>query len=121
MPNTYRGEREITGVGTLRYDWDAVARLVDAFGPDFDAKLGAAFIHTDMSVIARAVAIGTGKTEDEIKAACPPIMPTINAIHAALNLAFHGQGKAPPVTPGESNPTGWILWIWRVARRLRLA
>lgn len=111
-----RNLREVPGVGVLSFNWDAIARLVETFGQDFDAKLSEAFIHSDVRTIAQAVAIGTGKTVDEIMLLSPPIVATSNAISVALNLAFHGPKGAPPAK-GESNPPRWISWIKRAVMR----
>jgi hypothetical protein len=95
----------LEGLGTLRYDWHAIARLVDEFGKDFDSKLSAAARDFDIDVIARAVVIGldNGATVDDVKRAAPPIVPTVAAVLDALNLAFHGQREALPAD-GDANP-----------------
>jgi len=105
LPNAHRGEVAIEGLGTLRYDWHAIARLVDEFGKDFDTKLSAAARDFDVDVIAAAVAIGLGgeATVDDVKRAAPPLVPTVAAVLDALNLAFHGQREAPPAN-GDANP-----------------
>lgn len=103
MPNTARGEQDIPGLGTLRYDWNAIARLIDAFGESFDATLSEAMMKNDLEAVATAVAIGLGGdwTADAVKEASPPIVPTINAVMVALNLSFHGQKEAPPAAAGN--------------------
>lgn len=105
MPNLHRGEVALGDLGTLRYDWNAIAALVAEFGQDFDSKLSAAARDFDIDVIARAVAIGLNndKTADDVKREAPPIVPTVAAVLDALNLAFHGQREAPPAD-GNANP-----------------
>jgi len=94
----------VPGVGAVAFTWDRMAQLVDALGPEFDTKITAAALGTDVKVIATAVAIGHGGlSPDEVMRMSPPVQPTINALLEALNLAFHGQKVAPHVA-GE-NPT----------------
>lgn len=119
MPNAHRGATSAPGLGELRYDWDAIARLVDVFGNDFDAKITAAALATDLDTIAKAAAIGCGKTAEQVKALSPTITPTVQAIMAALNLAFTGKREAPPVA-GENPPnrnSGAISSPTRAKRR----
>lgn len=119
MPNEHRGEVTLADLGTLRYDWHAIARLVAEFGSDFDSKLTAAARDFDTDVIARAAAIGLGSdvTADDVKSAAPPIVPTVAAILDALNLAFHGQREAPPASDGDANPPKAISSRTRGAKR----
>lgn len=107
MPNAARGEVEVPGVGVIRYDWNAIANLIAEFGEDFDTAISTAAQKLDVDVIARAAAIGmVDTTAEDIKAAAPPIVPTVAAVLEALNLAFHGQREAPPAGDGtDSNPT----------------
>lgn len=107
MRNTYRGEQDIPGLGTLKYDWDAIARLIDAFGQSFDTKLSEAMVSNDLEAIATAVAIGLGGewTPEAVKQASPPIVPTVSAVMVALNLSFHGSKEAPAATGDENPPT----------------
>lgn len=107
MPdNQYRGEQTVPGLGVLKYDWDAIARLIDAFGQSFDSKLSEAMVANDLDAIAIAVAIGLGgeMTADDVKRASPAIVPTVNAVMLALNLSFHGDVEAPAAS-GGGNPT----------------
>jgi hypothetical protein len=101
LPNAYRGETSVPGLGTLRYDWDAVAKLIAEFGQDFDANISKSMAKMDLETIAKAVAIGLGITPEEVKRAAPPIVPTINAVMIALNLSFHGKSEAPVATGGN--------------------
>lgn len=103
------------GLGVLQYDWDAVARLVAALGPDFDTKISHAAINTDLDTIALAAAVGLGETPEYVKDVSPPIASTAQAVMEALNLAFHGEVEAPAAT-GDANPTLWTSLVARVTR-----
>lgn len=122
MPNPYRGEITVPGLGVLIYNWDAVAQLVAALGSDFDAKITAAATATDIKTIALAVAVGTGKTVAEVMTASPPYVPTAMAVIAALNVAFNGVKGAPPVAdanPPRSTASRLISSLRRALGRLR--
>lgn len=99
-----RNAVDVPGVGTLRYDWDAIERLIAELGADFDARISKAAQTLDVGVLALVVAIGAGVSVDDVKRASPPITPTFGAVIAALNLAFHGQQEAQP-SDGDANPT----------------
>lgn len=103
MPNKYRGEVSVPGVGVLKFDWDRVAALVTELGQDFDARISQAAVTMDLDTMATAVAIGTGKTAEDVRKASPPIAATFDALSEALNRAFHGAKEAPPAN-GKANP-----------------
>lgn len=100
----------------LHYDWQRIQALVDALGEDFDSKISAAVVSSDLDTIATAVAIGSGVTADEVKAESPPIGPTVKSVMDALNVAFHGTTEAPAAT-GEKNPS-LLTWLVRRVRKL---
>lgn len=102
----------------LRYDWQRIERLVAELGENFDAKISDAVRTNDLDTLALAVSIGCddGATVDEIKAESPAIVPTVQAVMTALNVAFHGTKEAPAAT-GDENPPWWVS-LWRRVKRL---
>lgn len=112
MTNPYRGEVSVMIAGVPRavvYDWDAVARLVEALGPEFDGKIAEATTRLDLEVLAEALVIGLQRDWPEadaatIRRASPPIFEVQRAIGAALNLAFHGREEGS-AQPPENPPT----------------
>lgn len=111
MRNAHRGEVTLPGLGTLRYDWDGLARLIGEFGQDFDSVVAKASASMDVDTIAKAVAIGLGGdvTAEDVKRASPPIVPAVQAVMRALNLAFHGDEKgAAPADQADANPRAKI-------------
>lgn len=87
----------------LRYDWEAVGKLITDLGPDFDEKIAKATIQMDLSVIAETLVIGLqrhhpGKlTAKDIIGLSPPIVSTTDAVNKAISLAFYGTTEAPKV------------------------
>ena len=120
MLNPHRGETEVPGIGVIRFDWDAIARLVDEFGAGFDSVISQAIVEADVEVLAKTVAIGAvdAITPEFVADVSPPITPTANAIMKALNLAFHGTEGAPAAERDE-NPPPWTLLVRGVKRLLR--
>lgn len=102
MPNAVRGEVELPGLGVIRFNHDALARVRDVLGPEWDKVLSDAMLTHDMETIDKVVAIGLGKSFEEVWAFSPPVVPTIEAVMVALNLAFHGQREAP--RDADENP-----------------
>lgn len=103
--NEHRGAVEIPGIGAIRYDWDAIGRLVAEFGHDFDVKITKASVTYDVDTIAAFIAAGSTASVADVKRASPPLAVAVAGVMAALNLAFHGTGKAPPATDGAARPT----------------
>lgn len=104
MSNPYRGDVVLEGVGTLRFTWGRLAALKAEFGADWDKSLSAAMAQTDTDTIARAIAIGAGVEKAAVEEASPPVTVAVEALLAALNVAFYGD-KESPEAPGE-NPSG---------------
>lgn len=107
MPNEKRGEVHLAGVGVIRFDWDAIANLKAQFGDNFDQAVSDAVQSLDVTAMSEILAAGTtAMTAAQIRKASPPVMEAGNAILTALNLAFHGERKAPPAKDdGTENPT----------------
>lgn len=104
MINRLRGEAELVIAGRrrrVRYGWGGIAALQSRFGDDWDEKIAAAALRIDIPTIAEALAIGLQDewpdvTPAALIAASPPIGKTTQAINAALQRAFHGDGDPPP-------------------------
>lgn len=109
------------GVGVLVFKWDAIARLISELGPDWEQKIARVPANHDLSTLAVAVAVGTGKSYDEIMELSPPIFPTITATVAALNLAFHGKRESPQVAaenpPRPKTLRRLISWLTSLSGR----
>lgn len=82
----------------LRFDWKALGELRAAYGAQFQEHVNAALLELDFDVIARALSLGVSGavTEEAIKADPPPIVPALNALNRAFNIAYHGPDGAPP-------------------------
>src|SRR3546814_13420921 len=93
LPNKHRGEMDVPGLGTLRYDWDRVAQLIAEFGEDFDSHVSESAKRMDLETIAKAAAIGLGIDVAAVKRASPPIIPTVGAVMAALNQIGRASGR----------------------------
>ena len=104
--NPHRGTVSIAGLGTLRYDWERIAQLIGLLGPSFDSKIAEAAMRLDLDTIANVLAIGLddGGSADQIKSASPPLKLCIEAITAALKLAFEGPEGTPPAGRDKNPP-----------------
>ena len=123
MDNRFKGEVTVNGVGVLVYDWDAIGRLVDALGADFDTKISEAATALDMKIIATALSIGAGVSVDDVMRASPPIRQAMDAINTAFILAFHGHTGVPQnatENPTQATTGVALLWTRLKTRALRV-
>ena len=103
MVNAHRGEVSLEIAGKARtvvYDWDALARLKVALGPDYDEKIAQAGLTLDLEPLATALAIGLARdwpdvTAEKLKALSPPVIEVTDAIGTALTRAFYGEAEVP--------------------------
>jgi hypothetical protein len=118
IANRYRGEQPLQ-IGerecSLRFTWDAIARLRSEYGEDFDRKIIAAIDTKDVAVLAEVIAVGTGLTAHEVMAGSPPLTLAGRAIVDGLRYAYHGQ-EGQPANPKEARQPA--TWWSRLMRRL---
>jgi hypothetical protein len=86
---------------TLRYDWNCIAELTDAFPDGYNLM--------DPKQLARILAIGLRHempdvTPEVVMGMSPPIISTMEAVGAAINCAYFGEPKAPEVSEDKENP-----------------
>jgi hypothetical protein len=90
--NKYAGETPILlgdAEYKLVYDWKALAEIHSLHGADAFKK------NLDPNVLVDIVVCGLKKnhpqiTRDFVLNASPPLLPTINTVAAAVNLAYYG-------------------------------
>ncbi len=85
----------------VAFDWDALAKLKDAIGPEFDVKIAQAGYELDTAVLAVALSVGLKQhwpevTPEIVKEASPPLIEVIEALERALHPAFYGSKEANP-------------------------
>ncbi len=106
----------------LRYDWAALKQLRERVGIDFEARINRAAIDLNLEVVAETIAVGLSDpamTADAVFRASPPILPALEAVRRAMNVAFRGTEEAPvdrTARPPESPAARMTLW--RKLRRL---
>ena len=104
MQNEQRDEVGLEIGGKLRpliFDWEALAELRDAIGPEFDVKIAQAGYEFNTGVLAVALSVGLKRdwpevTPEIVKAASPPLIEVIEALERALHPAFYGSKEANP-------------------------
>lgn len=90
--NRIRGECSVNLGGRehrLCYDWDALTKIDESFPDGLDL--------TRPEVLSQVVAIGIGDPEitpEMVSEYSPPLLPTIEAVEKAHNLAYFGQLEA---------------------------
>lgn len=121
--NPYRGEVTLDVGGetvTLRFTWDAIARLRQALGEDYDTVITQAFNTQDVESIAHVVSIGSVDDLDPaaVMAASPPVIPTINACLDAIHRAYYGPDGPPEALDENPRKARAATWWRRLTARL---
>lgn len=123
--NAYTGRAPLQLDGRefgLVFDWEALARVKSELGGD---ALKIIAEGPDPERLALIVAIGLARLHPEMSAPAvmalsPPFVPTMNAVSAALSVAYWGP-KGPPAEVPEPNPPVGLarirtplsgLWRW---------
>lgn len=91
----------------LRMDYDAVVKLNEVLGDDFNRRLGEATRSYDVEVISRSVTIlaqrhQPGMTVEAVREASPAYYEAINAVGACLNAFMWGAAE-PPVRQKDAD------------------
>ena len=104
--NRFRGEVKAPIIGTLCYDYEALARLFDELGAEWPEELTKAQLRKDIRTIVKIAEIGSDKSADQIIEASPPLSLLCVAITEAINLSFNGveENKGAKRGDAEENP-----------------
>ena len=76
---------------TLRFTYDAIDGIERKFGEDWMARLTDLFNGRSVADLAFVASLATGETQKSIQATSPPVVPFVNALYKAWELAWHGQ------------------------------
>jgi len=76
----------------LRFDWEAIGDLAGQFGKEWESEVSRIISETDTAGIAKILAIASDKDAEFWLKESPPVIPTSQAIHEALQVAFVGAG-----------------------------
>lgn len=124
VDNAHRGELTIEIDGdahVLRFTWDAIARLQEAFGERYDQALTKAFHAQNVEVVAQVVSIGTGGSvsPEQVREASPPLVHAIGACMDALHRAYYGADGPPTEDDSEGKRMTRSMWWQKVIGRRR--
>ena len=81
---------------SLRFTYDAIDGIERKFGEDWMARLTDLFNGRSVADLAFVAGLATGQTQKSIRASSPPVVPFVNALFKAWELAWHGQETPPP-------------------------
>lgn len=83
-------------VYTLRFTYDAIDSIERKFGEEWMVRLTDLFNGRSVADLAFVGALASGMTQKKIKAASPAVVPFVNALFKAWELAWHGQETLTP-------------------------
>jgi len=76
---------------TLRFTYDAIDGIERKFGEDWMVRLTELFNGRSVTDLAFVGALASGMTQKKLKSLSPPVVPFVNALFKAWELAWHGQ------------------------------
>lgn len=109
----HRGKTSIVLGGetyTVKYDWDALAKLRKLFGEEYTAEVLKAVSTENVEALAQIIAVGTGGaiTDKKVMKLSPPLHVVIEAVRVGFNVAYTGQ-EEPPENPTRA---GVMKRLW---------
>ena len=85
------------GAYSLRFSYAALDAIEREFGEDWSARIQDLFTGKTKRDLEFVTALVSGESVDDIRSASPPIVPLVNALFKAWQLAWHGFEPAPEV------------------------
>jgi len=79
------------GAYTIRFSYQAIDAIEREFGEDWSERLRDLFVGKTKRDLEFVTSITTGATLDEVRSTSPPIVPLVNALYHAWQLAWHGE------------------------------
>lgn len=78
----------------LRFTWDALIRMHDAWGEDFEKRVGQAVRGRNLRDLAFIVSVSGGPPEDDVIARGPAILALRDCLEVAWAWAYNGYEAA---------------------------
>ena len=83
------------GEYNIRFSYHAIDAIEREFGEDWSERLRDLFVGKTKRDLEFVTSLTTGASLDEVKTASPPIVPLVNALYHAWQLAWHGRDEDP--------------------------
>ena len=80
------------------FTYAAIDSVEAEFGAQWSERLGDLFVGKSKKDLEFVASVTTGLAKDEIAKLSPPIVPLVNALYHAWQLAWHGDIQAPSET-----------------------
>ena len=99
------------GEYSLRFSYAALDAIEREFGEDWSARMQDLFTGKTKRDLEFITALVSGEAQDDIRAASPPIVPLVNALFKAWQLAWHGSEPEAEVSQApEKKPRFARFW-----------
>ncbi|NNE59120.1 MAG: hypothetical protein HKN36_13515 [Hellea sp.] len=79
------------GEYVIRFSYQAIDAVEREFGENWSERLRDLFVGTSKKDLELVASLTTGRSVADIQAASPPIVPLVNALYKAWQLAWQGQ------------------------------
>ena len=86
---------------TLRFTYDTIDAIERKFGEDWMVRLTDLFNGRSVADLTYVGALASAMTQKQIKAASPAVVPFVNALFKAWELAWHGQESSIAEVPAD--------------------
>ncbi len=99
------------GEYVIRFSYQAIDAIEREFGEDWSERLRDLFVGKTKQDLEFVTSLTTGATIAEVQAASPPIVPLVNALYQAWQLAWHGLDGDPETNTEATPEKKWPAFV----------
>lgn len=103
------------GEYTIRFTYAAIDAIEKEFGDDWSERLRDLFVGKSKRDLEFVTSVTTDRSIEGVAEDSPPIVPLVNALYHAWQLAWHGEEQAPETTEATAPEKKFMDWLrsWR--------
>lgn len=83
------------GAYTIRFTYGAINAIENEFGEDWSERLRDLFVGKSKRDLEFVTSVTTDRSIEGVAQDSPPIVPLVNALYHAWQLAWHGEEQVP--------------------------
>ena len=103
------------GEYTIRFTYQAIDAIEREFGENWSERLRDLFVGKSKQDLEFVTSVTTDRSVQGVAEDSPPIVPLVNALYHAWQLAWHGEEQAPETQEDEQAEKKFmdLLRSWR--------
>ena len=106
----------VDGTYDIRFSYKAIDAIEKKFGDDWSERLRDLFVGKSKQDLEFVVSVTTDVSSELVAEDSPPIVPLVNALYRAWQLAWHGEEQVPgnaEVPQADEKKLRHFLKFWR--------